>query len=46
MNSVLSKLPMRLHHNAFTTADHEKNRQFYEDILGVDLRGILTHAAQ
>ncbi|QYD72969.1 VOC family protein [Paraburkholderia edwinii] len=37
MNSVLSKLPMRLHHNAFTTADHEKNRQFYEDILGFPL---------
>ncbi|HVJ53267.1 MAG TPA: VOC family protein [Aliidongia sp.] len=33
----LKKLPMRLHHNAYTTDDHERNRQFYEDVLGLPL---------
>jgi|SRR5580698_4274086 glyoxylase I family protein len=37
MSTRLKKLPMRLHHNAFTTEDHEKNRHFYEDILGIPL---------
>ena len=34
---LLKKLPMRLHHNAYTTEDHELNRQFYEDLLGLPL---------
>ncbi|HEY4042487.1 MAG TPA: VOC family protein [Rhodopila sp.] len=33
----LTKLPMRLHHHAYTTDDHERNRQFYEDVLGLPL---------
>jgi glyoxylase I family protein len=33
----LKKLPMRLHHHAYTTDDHEKTRHFYEDILGLPL---------
>jgi glyoxylase I family protein len=35
--NLLKKLPMRLHHHAYTTDDHERNRQFYEDILGLPL---------
>jgi glyoxylase I family protein len=37
MSTPLKKLPMRLHHNAFTTEDHETNRHFYEDVLGIPL---------
>jgi glyoxylase I family protein len=37
MSTPLKKLPMRLHHNAFTTEDHEMNRHFYEDVLGIPL---------
>ena len=33
----LKKLPKRLHHHAYTTDDHERNRQFYEDVLGLPL---------
>jgi catechol 2,3-dioxygenase-like lactoylglutathione lyase family enzyme len=35
--NLLRKLPMRLHHHAYTTDDHEQNRQFYEDVLGLPL---------
>jgi glyoxylase I family protein len=35
--NLLKKLPMRLHHHAYTTDDHERNRQFYEDVLGLPL---------
>lgn len=35
--SRLDRLPLRLHHHAFTTDDHERNRRFYEDILGLPL---------
>ncbi|MEZ2311644.1 VOC family protein [Paraburkholderia sp. RCC_158] len=37
MSRRLDRLPLRLHHHAFTTDDHEANRQFYEDILGLPL---------
>jgi glyoxylase I family protein len=40
MTKPLSRLPMRLHHNAFTTDDHEENRRFYEDILGIPLKAM------
>ena len=30
---LLSKLPSRLHHNAFVVRDHEVNRRFFEDVL-------------
>ena len=33
----LKDLPLRLHHNAYTTNDHEVTRQFYEDVLGLPL---------
>ncbi len=33
----LKKLPMRLHHHAFTTDDHQRTRHFYENILGIPL---------
>jgi glyoxylase I family protein len=33
----LQKLPLRMHHHAFTTDDHEANRHFYEDVLGIPL---------
>jgi glyoxylase I family protein len=34
---LLKKLPIRLHHHAYTTGDHEQTRQFYEDVLGLPL---------
>ena len=34
---LLSKLPSRLHHNAFVVRDHEVNRRFFEDVLGIPL---------
>jgi catechol 2,3-dioxygenase-like lactoylglutathione lyase family enzyme len=34
---LLSKLPSRLHHNAFVVKDHEVNRRFFEDLLGIPL---------
>ena len=33
----LSRLPLRLHHNAFVVRDHERNRRFIEDVLGIPL---------
>ncbi len=34
---LLSRLPSRLHHNAFVVKDHEANRRFFEDLLGIPL---------
>src|SRR5579863_3417711 len=34
---LLSRLPQRLHHHAFVVRDQEKNRQFFEDLLGIPL---------
>src|SRR5215475_4094682 len=34
---LLSQLPSRLHHNAFVVRDHEVNRRFFEDLLGIPL---------
>src|SRR5437870_3124640 len=36
-SQLLSKLPSRLHHNAFVVRDHETNRRFFEDLLGIPL---------
>ena len=33
----MSKLPTRLHHNAYVTKDQEKTRQFYEEVIGLPL---------
>jgi len=35
--SHLPELPQRLHHYAFVVRDHEVNRQFFEDVLGLPL---------
>jgi len=32
-----TKLPSRLHHNAYVTRDQEKTRRFYEEIIGMPL---------
>ena len=34
---LLSHLPSRLHHHAFVVRDHETNRRFFEDLLGIPL---------
>jgi glyoxylase I family protein len=34
---LLSRLPSRLHHNAYVVKDHEVNRRFFEDLLGIPL---------
>jgi glyoxylase I family protein len=34
---LLSRLPSRLHHNAYVVRDHEVNRRFFEDLLGIPL---------
>lgn len=34
---LLQQLPIRLHHHAFVVRDHEINRRFFEDILGMPL---------
>ena len=36
-SSLLSRLPSRLHHHAFVVRDHERNRRFFEDLLGIPL---------
>ncbi|MBO0738482.1 MAG: hypothetical protein J2P48_18230, partial [Alphaproteobacteria bacterium] len=36
-NRLLSRLPSRLHHNAYVVRDHETNRRFFEDLLGIPL---------
>jgi len=35
--ATLSKLPSRLHHNAYVTRDLEATRAFYEDLIGLPL---------
>jgi catechol 2,3-dioxygenase-like lactoylglutathione lyase family enzyme len=37
MPKLLSRLPSRLHHNAYVVKDHEANRRFFEDLLGIPL---------
>jgi glyoxylase I family protein len=34
---LLARLPSRLHHNAYVVKDHEANRRFFEDLLGIPL---------
>src|SRR6266849_9413899 len=34
---LLAVLPERLHHNAYVVKDHEANRRFLEDLLGIPL---------
>jgi catechol 2,3-dioxygenase-like lactoylglutathione lyase family enzyme len=34
---LLEELPLRLHHNAYVVKDHEANRRFIEDLLGIPL---------
>jgi catechol 2,3-dioxygenase-like lactoylglutathione lyase family enzyme len=33
----LARLPERLHHYAFVIEDQERNRQFFEDVIGIPL---------
>jgi catechol 2,3-dioxygenase-like lactoylglutathione lyase family enzyme len=35
--TLLSELPLRLHHNAYVVKDQEANRRFLEDVLGMPL---------
>ena len=35
--ALLQELPLRLHHNAYVVKDHETNRRFLEDLLGIPL---------
>ena len=35
--TLLSQLPLRLHHYAFVVRDQEANRKFFEDVLGLPL---------
>ncbi|HVC52046.1 MAG TPA: VOC family protein [Stellaceae bacterium] len=35
--ALLGELPLRLHHNAYVVKDHEANRRFLEDVLGIPL---------
>jgi glyoxylase I family protein len=35
--NLLGELPLRLHHNAHVVKDHEANRHFLEDLLGIPL---------
>jgi glyoxylase I family protein len=35
--TLLQELPLRLHHNAYVVKDHEANRRFLEDMLGIPL---------
>ena len=37
MAKLLSNAPQRLHHHAYVVKDQEKNRQFFEDVLGIPL---------
>src|SRR5207247_2355400 len=34
---ALPSLPLRLHHHAYVVKDHEANRRFIEDLLGIPL---------
>ncbi len=35
--TLLAEPPMRLHHHAYVVKDHEANRRFLEDVLGIPL---------
>ncbi len=35
--TLLSRLPLRLHHHAYVVRDQEANRRFFEDVLGMPL---------
>ncbi|HKQ27075.1 MAG TPA: VOC family protein [Burkholderiales bacterium] len=35
--NLTPNLPLRLHHYAWVTKDHEANRKFFEDVLGMPL---------
>ncbi len=35
--AISAKLPSRLHHTAYVTRDQERNRRFYEDVIGLPL---------
>jgi glyoxylase I family protein len=35
--ATMSKLPTRLHHNAYVTRDLEATRKFYEEVIGLPL---------
>ncbi len=37
INVKKDELPQRLHHNARVVKDHERTRQFYQDIIGMPL---------
>src|SRR5215813_8755824 len=37
VTTLLRELPLRLHHNAYVVKDHEANRRFLEDLLGIPL---------
>lgn len=37
MADLLSRPPQRLHHHAYVVKDQERNRQFFEDTLGIPL---------
>ncbi|WP_428486870.1 VOC family protein [Rhodopila sp.] len=37
MAELLSRPPERLHHHAYVVKDQEKNRHFFEDLLGIPL---------
>jgi hypothetical protein len=34
MTKLLACAPERLHHHAYVVKDQERNRQFFEDVLG------------
>ncbi|HVZ06395.1 VOC family protein [Rhodopila sp.] len=37
MAALLSRPPERLHHHAYVVKDQERNRHFFEDVLGIPL---------
>ena len=37
MAQLLANAPQRLHHHAYVVKDQEKNREFFEDVLGIPL---------
>jgi glyoxylase I family protein len=41
-----SDLPQRLHHNARVVKDHERTRQFYEDLVGMPLLATWSEIGQ
>ncbi|HWN58698.1 MAG TPA: VOC family protein, partial [Methylomirabilota bacterium] len=40
------ELPQRLHHNARVVRDHERTRQFYQDIIGMPLLATWAEVGQ